>query len=160
MQLPWKVKCGVGRERGISTIAATVILIVAIAIGGIAVFYSLSPASGSSSCTLASSQLSSSASDVHVSMYSGGANPSNAPGYIPDTITLVVGVNNSVTWRNDDSAAHTVTSTNAPSCASFDSGNVNSGGTYTHTFTVPGTYHYYCKYHSWMSGTIVVRATS
>jgi plastocyanin len=64
-----------------------------------------------------------------------------------------------VTFTNDDSAAHTVTSSNAPSCGSFDSGNMGYGQTYTHTFTVPGTYKYYCKYHGWMSGTLLVKSS-
>jgi plastocyanin len=91
-------------------------------------------------------------------MYSGAANSSNAPGYRLDNITLVIGINNTVNWTNDDSAAHTVTSTSAPSCGAFDSGNMNSGAAYTHTFGVPCNYQYDCKYHSWMTGTIVVKA--
>jgi plastocyanin len=35
---------------------------------------------------------------------------------------------------------------------------MNSGSAYTHAFGVPGTYQYDCKYHSWMTGTIVVKA--
>jgi plastocyanin len=97
------------------------------------------------------------ASGVKVSIPSGAANPANAPGYAPDKITLVIGVNNTVTWSNDDAAPHTVTSTSTPSGASsFDSGNMNAGQTFTYTFTVPGTYQYHCVYHSWMTGTVTV----
>ena len=77
----------------------------------------------------------------------------------PDSITLVIGVNNTVTWTNNDSVHHTVTSTTAPAGGSFNSGNMNGGATCTHTFTVPGTYHYDCIYHSWMTGTMVVKAS-
>ncbi len=99
------------------------------------------------------------AAPVKVSIPSGAANPSNAPGYAPDNITLVVGVNNTVTWSNDDTAPHTVTSVNVPAGAtSFDSGNMNSGQTFSYTFTVPGTYKYHCSYHSWMTGTVTVIA--
>ncbi|HYW82619.1 MAG TPA: plastocyanin/azurin family copper-binding protein, partial [Spirochaetia bacterium] len=31
------------------------------------------------------------------------------------------------------------------------------GASYTHTFTTPGTYTYYCAYHLWMVGTVVVK---
>ncbi len=147
------------KEKGVSAIAGVLVLIVAFAVAGGTVFYvSSSSASGSNSCTAVDSQSGSSAPSVHIFMYGGAGNPSNAPGYNPDKIILVTRVNNTVTWTNGDSAAHTVTSTSAPSCASFDSGNMNSGATYTHTFTVPGTYRYDCRYHSWMTGTILVEA--
>jgi len=55
---------------------------------------------------------------------------------------------------NNDNAAHTVTAKDG----SFDSGNMGSGSSYTHTFTTPGTYRYFCAYHSWMVGTVVVKA--
>jgi plastocyanin len=75
----------------------------------------------------------------------------------PANITLVIGVNNTVSWTNDDTAPHTVTATSVPSgAARFDSGNLNSGATFTYTFTVPGTYRYGCTYHFWMLGTVVV----
>src|SRR2546430_10515364 len=93
---------------------------------------------------------------LQVSIYSGSANSANPPGYAPDSITLVIGVNNTVTWTNNDSAHHTVTSTSAPPGGPFNSGNMDAGATCTHTFTVPGTYQYDCIYHSWMTGTIVV----
>ena len=95
---------------------------------------------------------------LKVSMPNGAGNPNGAPGYSPDKITLVIGVNNTVTWTNNDTAHHTVTSTSAPSGGSFNSGDMAPGATYTHTFTVPGTYQYDCVYHSWMTGTIVVVA--
>jgi plastocyanin len=69
-------------------------------------------------------------------------------------VTVVIGVNNTVTWVNDDNAAHTITAREGD----FGSGNIGSGGSYTYTFTAPGTYRYYCAYHSWMVGTVVVEA--
>lgn len=76
----------------------------------------------------------------------------NAPYYSPQTITVVIGVNNTVTWVNNDDAPHTVTASDG----SFNSGNINAGQSWTHTFTAPGTYSYYCAYHPWMKGTVVV----
>jgi len=53
--------------------------------------------------------------------------------------------------------AHTVTSKTVPTGASsFNSGEMLPGATFTYTFTVPGTYSYYCIYHSWMTGTVTV----
>jgi plastocyanin len=80
-------------------------------------------------------------------------------GYNPDTITVVVGVNSTIYWVNQDVGVHTVTSDpGAPS--SFDSGYVNQGGTYQVTLTVPGTYSYHCSIHAWMQGKIVVLPAS
>lgn len=80
-------------------------------------------------------------------------------GYTPDAVTVVIGVNNTIYWTNQDAAIHTATSDpGAP--AAFDSGNIAAGGTAQITLTVPGTYHYHCTYHAWMQGTIVVVAGS
>jgi len=95
---------------------------------------------------------------IPVSIYDGAFNPNDPPGYYPDRIVLVIGVNNTVIWTNNDTAAHTVTSSIAPQCGTFSSGNLNPGDTYTRTFTSVGTYQYYCVYHHWMMGTIVVKS--
>jgi plastocyanin len=31
-----------------------------------------------------------------------------------------------------------------------------TSGTYSHTFTTPGTYHYQCTIHSGMTGVVIV----
>ena len=76
----------------------------------------------------------------------------------PASITVVIGVNNTVTWVDMDSIQHTVASTAVPAGAQkFDSGILNQGQAFTWTFTVPGTYHYDCTIHpDWMKGTIRV----
>jgi plastocyanin len=89
-----------------------------------------------------------------ISIPSGAVNPSNAPGYAPDKITLVIGVNSTVTWTNNDSAHHTVTSVSGN--GSISSGDMAPGAKFTFAFTAPGTYQYYCVYHAWMTGTITV----
>ncbi len=73
--------------------------------------------------------------------------------YDPHTLTVVIGVNNTVTWVNADSSIHTVTAADK----SFDSGNIAHGASFTFTFTKAGTYDYSCIYHSWMKGTVVVK---
>jgi len=91
-------------------------------------------------------------------MPAGASNPANPPGFAPDNITVVIGVNNTVTWSNDDTRApHTVHVSSVPAGAlPLSSGNMKPGDTYTYTFTVPGTYQYFCDYHSWMTGTVKV----
>jgi plastocyanin len=91
---------------------------------------------------------------THVTILNGaGANPSS-PGYSPATITVVIGVNNTVTWINNDVAIHTVTATDS----SFNSGDIAPSAFWSHTFTTVGTYNYMCIYHSWMKGTVIVKS--
>jgi plastocyanin len=73
--------------------------------------------------------------------------------FSPSSVTLVVGVNNTLTVVNDDSVKQTVTASDG----SFDSGDILPGQSWTHTFPA-GTYTYHCIYHSYMTGTIVVKS--
>jgi plastocyanin len=130
------------------------ILTIAAAVGGL-FLVTRAGATSQTNCTTTSTVVAPTV--IQVSIYIGAGNPSNKPGYSPDSITLVIGINNTVRWINDDSAAHTVTSTNAPDCVVFGSGSMNHRETYTITFNTPGTYHYRCDYHGWMTGTIVVK---
>jgi plastocyanin len=146
--------------RGISGATIGAVAIIAVALAAVGAIYVTGTGSGSSSCASATSSGSPPAAHaIRISEYSGSSNSANPPGYTPDTITVVIGVNNSVTWTNDDTAAHTVTSTSASAGGCLDSGNMGSGASYTYTFTAPGTYKYDCKYHSWMIGTVVVKAS-
>jgi plastocyanin len=79
-------------------------------------------------------------------------------GFQPDSITVVIGKNNTVFWVNDDAAIHTATADNSDP-ASFDTGNIVAGSTAQFTFTTPGTYTYHCTYHAWMQGTIIVKSS-
>lgn len=87
--------------------------------------------------------------------------------FSPDPVTIAVG--ESVTFRNTSSFPHTVsTMPSTPAematvmlpegAAPFDSGSIAGGGSFTHTFTVPGTYRYFCDPHhgAGMIGTIIV----
>jgi plastocyanin len=68
----------------------------------------------------------------------------------PDVLKVKVGAK--VTWTNDDTVAHTVTAdTN-----SFASGNLQPAGSFSFTFTRPGTYAYHCSIHPSMHGSVVV----
>jgi plastocyanin len=81
--------------------------------------------------------------------------------FAPASVTVFIGVNNTLEWLNADSALHTVTSSKVPDGATaFDSGTMASGARYDVTLTVPGTYLYFCKFHDWMQATVVVKAFS
>lgn len=74
----------------------------------------------------------------------------------PATVTIKVG--DSVTWTNDQAdVSHTVT---AKTGATFDSGKLATGDTYTETFDKAGTISYFCEIHPNMMGTIVVEAAA
>lgn len=70
--------------------------------------------------------------------------------FSPKQISVKVGT--TVTWTNEDSVAHTVTSDDG----FFESGTLNTGDTYSYVFSTPGTYSYYCRPHPSMTATIVV----
>jgi amicyanin len=60
-----------------------------------------------------------------------------------------------VTWANEDDIPHTVVSPN-----NYRSKVLDTDGTYSFTFTTPGTYKYFCSLHPHMTGTIVVEAAT
>lgn len=91
---------------------------------------------------------------TQVSIDAGSGFNVKLPGYTARDITVVIGVNNTVKWYNNDNVPHTVTAVDN----SFDSGNINAGQAFVHTFTKPGKYPYICSYHPWMSGTVTVLA--
>jgi hypothetical protein len=76
--------------------------------------------------------------------------------YDPDVITVVIGVNNTVVWRNNDNVVHTATGTNF---TGFSTGNINPGASVSYTFNTAGTYPYHCIYHSGMVGTVIVKGS-
>ena len=71
--------------------------------------------------------------------------------FTPNTLTVKAGTN--VTWINQDSAVHDVTSDSG----SFTSPDLNKGDKYTHNFTKPGEYSYYCDEHPSMTGKVIVQ---
>jgi plastocyanin len=80
--------------------------------------------------------------------------------YDPNPVEASVG--DTVTWTNDDSQPHTVTSgSNGQPDGTFDSSpNLNPlmapGQTFEHTFEEPGEFPYYCAVHPNMVGTVNV----
>lgn len=68
---------------------------------------------------------------------------------------LSVSVGDTVTWVNRDDVPHTATSKDDP--ATFDSKALDTDDKYSFTFTKPGTYSYYCKVHTHMTGSIIVK---
>jgi plastocyanin len=72
--------------------------------------------------------------------------------FVPTTLTVKVGAK--VVWTNDDSDAHTVTSQG--SGGALNSKAMNTGDTFSYTFTSPGTYSYLCTIHPFMTASVTV----
>lgn len=72
--------------------------------------------------------------------------------FVPETLSIRVG--DTITWANEDSAKHTVTSENGDE---IDSEELGKGGSFTHTFNEPGEYTYYCSLHPSMKARIIVK---
>lgn len=77
--------------------------------------------------------------------------------FIPSTITVNVGA--LVTWVNRDAVPHTST---APPPGVFSTqgawdGVMAPGQSHSQSFNVPGRFEYYCRYHPFMRGAVIVR---
>ena len=77
-------------------------------------------------------------------------------GFTPDTITVVIGKNNTIVWINNDASIHTATS-DTTGAGAFTSGDITAGASAQITFTTAGTFTYHCVYHAWMQGTVIVK---
>ena len=97
--------------------------------------------------------------DAIVSIPSGTSTPGceeNSNCFVPSKVRVLAG--GEVTWINEDSAAHTVTSGTPASGPEgvFDSGLILQGKDFTQVFEAPGEYNYFCMVHPWMSGLVQV----
>jgi amicyanin len=73
--------------------------------------------------------------------------------FSPKELTISVGT--TVTWVNNDDVPHTATAKGETPV--FDSKALDTDQTYSFKFTKPGTYKYYCKVHTHMTGTVIVK---
>ena len=75
--------------------------------------------------------------------------------YIPSY--YVTKLSEPVTWKNEDSAFHSVTSGNYENPDGlFDSKHLDPHEIFSYKFEEPGMYPYYCTLHPWMAGQIKV----
>ena len=92
-----------------------------------------------------------------VTISPGSSVPSNGKFFVPETLTVSKGT--TVSWTNEDTTLHTVTSGSAESGNSgteFDSSYLAAGKTFQHPFNTAGTFDYYCTLHPYMKGKVVV----
>ena len=74
-------------------------------------------------------------------------------GFAYDPATITVSKGTTVTWTQQDSAVHTVTSVSGNV---LDSQNLAKGQTFSYTFDETGTFEYYCTHHPSMNGEVIV----
>ena len=70
---------------------------------------------------------------------------------------ISVPVGTTVVWENQDAAPHTSTSGVSPNPSpGWDSGTLNTGQTFEHTFDQTGEFKFFCKIHPSMTATVTV----
>jgi plastocyanin len=90
----------------------------------------------------------------------GSATPATIPtinidnfAFTPSQLTVEAGTK--VDWTNRDDIPHTVTDAADP--RAFKSPPLDTGDGFSHVFTTPGTYRYFCSLHPHMTATILVQ---
>lgn len=75
--------------------------------------------------------------------------------YLPEKLSVHSG--DTVTWINNDRGFHTVTTGyyDTPD-GMIESEQIGASDTFSHKFENSGEFHYYCRLHPWMEGTISV----
>lgn len=118
-----------------------------------------STGSNGTSATSAPGGNTASATVTAVSIAVGASSPTNGQFFSPDAVDTTVG--SMVTWTNDDTTLHTVTSgkvegnTPMPDKV-FDSSFLKSKQTFSYVFEKAGEYGYYCSLHPYMTGKVTV----
>lgn len=87
----------------------------------------------------------------------GSSRPDNPQFFVPDMISVRKG--DSVTWINEDTVEHTITSgkpSDSRTGTYFDSSLISPEKRFTQVFSESGTYYYFCQVHPWKIGIINV----
>lgn len=166
-----RVASAVGLSSKSTTAVGLVIAVLIIGAVASIAYYQFEVAPGQNSTASSSTATTSTSPSVackgtncaYVNISSGASactNPSTPCGFDPATITVVMGLNNTVMWTNQDQAVHTVTGTGWGVVVTSTYLGIPPGGNFTYTFTTPGTYQYHCIYHPGMIGTVVVKSGS
>ena len=86
----------------------------------------------------------------------GGGNPPANTIYMKGSVfsvpSLTISAGTKISWVNDDNMVHTVTADDA----SFNSGDINPGNSFSYTFNTVGTYNYHCVHHAGMTAVVTV----
>lgn len=99
-------------------------------------------------------------SPVNVVMPSGFDDPYSGKTFEPSSIKVVIGINNTVHWKNNSLSAETILSDGFKESNSFGEifggSTLMPGDTYEFTFTNSGTFGYHGQVNSWNHGKVIV----
>lgn len=124
----------------------TVYIIIGVAIVGVVIYFIANSSgykSSSSSTAVVQTAPASSVAGNSVTISNFAFSPAS----------LEVKVGDKVTFTNNDSTTHTITS----GTGVFNSGNVAAGKSFEYTFKTAGAFPYHCSIHPSMTGTIIVK---
>ena len=80
--------------------------------------------------------------------------------FTPETITVMIGVNNTVVWVNEDTVPSTVVASDSGDPdffkATVEPDFLMPGDEFRYTFTLPGEFEYHSEPHPWKQGKIIV----
>jgi len=120
--------------------------------------------------TTPSSRAPSPISEVSIPQYASAEDTQN---FDPETVSVMIGLNNKVRWTNYDFAKISVLADDKSDPGFFNSTHnngasddptresiLNSYETFEYTFTKAGEYGYHCSFHTWMRGTVKVMPPS
>lgn len=133
-----------------STVALIIVVLIAV-VGGYYFFANSgsnvvpvqSPTTETATTPVTPTENTSSTAEAAVSIQNFSFNPS----------TLSIKTGTKVTWTNNDSVPHTVTT---DSGALLDSKSIAPGASFSFTFAAPGTNSYHCAVHPMMKGSVTV----
>jgi len=102
------------------------------------------------------SEIQDDASSAHIILPKGNFDVGNTGFYIPLNLNVASGT--TVTWINSDTVPHTIQSQDAQGhiIPLFNSGILETGDQFTHTFDESGVYNYFCTLHPWRVGLVTV----
>ena len=93
---------------------------------------------------------------VNVDILPGSANPEQEENLSPETIKVVIGVNNTIRWNNLDHTPHTLTPDHRYDGFSLGTELMRPGESYETTFEKQGVFRYHGEPGPWITGSIVV----
>lgn len=148
-------------SRGIGTgVVIAILVIILIVIIGLSVFYFEQTTKNTSSNTNQNQmQMPTTSSSVNPTPSSsntpssGSIHTVNIQNFAFTPGSLIIKKGDTVIWINLDSAPHTVTTEDN----ALDSGSIEQGQSFSHTFYDAGTYNYHCTFHVYMKGAIIVQ---
>lgn len=80
--------------------------------------------------------------------------------FTPETITVMIGVNNTVAWVNQDTVPSSVRANDQSDLGFFTAASkpifILPGDEFRYTFTQPGEFDYHSEPHPWKHGTVIV----